>query len=80
MPIDYTAQQKIKDHLQGHNNQCIVCSANNWTIFDDFVSPLCVDIEYKRPIEGKLLPMVALICNDCGYIRQIAAGKVGLIS
>jgi len=41
---------------------------------------LCVDLEYKRAIEGKLLPIVILICNDCGYVRQIAAGKIGLLT
>lgn len=80
MPIDYADQQKIKEHLQGRNNQCPLCGTNTWTIFDDLVSVLCVDLEYKRPIEGKFLPMVALICGDCGYVRQVAAGKVGLLS
>lgn len=80
MPIDHADKQKIEDHLQGRNNQCPLCGANTWTILDEFVSPLCIDPEYKRPIEGKLLPMVALICNDCGYVRQVAAGKVGLLS
>ena len=80
MPIDYADQQKIKDHLQGNNNQCPLCGTNNWAINDEFVSPLFIDLEYKRPIEGKLLPMVVLICNDCGYVRLVAAGKVGLLS
>jgi C4-type Zn-finger protein len=79
MPIGYAEQEQIRNHLQGWNNNCPVCQANNWTIFEDFVSPFCVDIEYKRPIEGKLLPMVVLICSDCGYVRQISAVKVGLI-
>lgn len=80
MSMGYEEQQKIKDHLQGRNNFCPVCNANSWTVFDDLLSPFCIDLEYKRPIEGKFLPIVALICNDCGYVRQIAAGKVGLIS
>lgn len=80
MSIGYSEQQKIREHLQGRNNQCPVCGANNWAIFDDLLSPLCIDLEYKRPIEGKLLPVVALICNDCGHVRQIAAGKLGLLS
>ena len=80
MSIDYTDQQKIRDHLQGRNNQCPICGTNNWTTLDELTSPLCIDLEYKRPIEGKLLPMVVFICNDCGYIRQVAAGKVGLVS
>ena len=80
MLIGYEEQQKIKNHLQGRNNQCPICDANDWTVVDDLLSPFCIDVEYKRPIEGKFLPIVALICNDCGYIRQIAARKVGVIS
>ena len=80
MSIGYSEQQRIKDHLQGRNNQCPICGVNNWAIFEDLLSPLCIDLEYKRPIEGKLLPVVVLICNDCGYIRQLSAKKVGLLS
>ena len=80
MPLGYEEQQRIRNHLQGRNNRCPVCNGNNWAICEDFLSPLCIDVEYRRPIEGKLLPMVGLICNDCGYVRQIAAAKVGLIS
>jgi len=80
MPMGLEEQQKIRNHLQGRNNQCPVCETNNWSIFEDLVSPLCMDLEYKRAIEGKLLPIVVLICNDCGYVRQIAAGKIGLLT
>ena len=80
MPISYEERQKIRDHLQRHNNRCPVCGADNWTVFDDVLSPFCIDVKYRRPIEGKFLPVVALICNDCGYVRQIAAKKVGLIN
>jgi C4-type Zn-finger protein len=80
MPIGNEQQQRVRNHLQGRNNRCPVCDANNWTVFEDLLSPFCIDVEYRRPIEVKFLPIVALICNDCGYVRQIAARKVGLIS
>jgi len=79
MPIGSEEQQKIMNHLQGRNNKCPVCGTNNWMIFEDLVSPLCIDIEYKRAIEGKFLPVIEIICNDCGYVWQIAAVKIGLL-
>lgn len=79
MPLDSDAKSRIQDHLQGRNNACPGCTSNNWTVFEDLVASVCIDAEYKRPIEGKYLPMVALICGECGQIRQIAAGPVGLL-
>ena len=79
MPIGYSERQTIQDSLNGRNNSCPMCSANSWGIADDLVIAPFFDIEYKRVIEGKVLPMVALICNECGYVRQISAAKLGLI-
>lgn len=83
MPLGYSENEKIKAHLEGKNNSCPLCGNNNWGIFDEVVSPVCFDIEYKRIIEGKLLPVVLLICNEfcneCGNVRQISAMKVGLL-
>lgn len=79
MALDDEKQQKIRSHLEGRNNRCPVCDTNKWIIFDDLISPICFDIEYRRPIEGKFFPFVALICNECGYIWQMSAMKVGLI-
>lgn len=80
MAIGYSEQQRIQSHLQGKNNSCPLCSTNSWGIAEDLIVAPFFDREYKRVIEGKVFPMVALICNDCGYVRQIAAAKMGLIS
>lgn len=79
MPLGYGENEKIKAHLEGKNNNCPLCGNNNWGIFDEVVSLACFDIEYKRIIEGKLLPVVLLICSECGNVRQISALKVGLL-
>ena len=80
MPIDDKARQKIIDHLQGRNHQCPLCGTNKWSICDDLFSPVFIDLEHKKPVEDKILPIVALMCDECGNIRQIAAGKIGLLS
>ena len=80
MPFTAGQLQAVTAHLQGKNNACPICGANNWAIFDDLIAATCVDVEYKRPIQGKLLPMVALICNECGNVRQITAKSVGLLN
>ena len=79
MPLGHSERRKIKDFLNGKNNACPMCLTNNWELPEDLTIAPFFDIEYKRVIEGKVLPMVALICHDCGYIRQIAAAKLGLI-
>jgi len=79
MPFTYEQREKITSHMSGRRNECPVCGTNRWDLFDDLIASMCIDVEYKRPIEGKLLPTVALICGECGYVRQVAAGKVGLL-
>lgn len=79
MPLSSNEQQKIQDFMKGKNNSCSICRANSWGICDDLIVAPFFDLEYKRIIEGKVLPMIALICNECGNVRQIAAAKVGLM-
>ncbi len=79
MALGYSERQKIQEFLNGKNNACPMCSTNNWEAAEDLVITPFFDLEYKRVIEGKVLPMVALICHDCGYVRQISAAKLGLI-
>lgn len=79
MSIGYSERQTIENSLRGKNDVCPMCSTNNWEFVDDFVIAPCFDLEYKRVIEGRVLLMVALICNECGYVRQISAAQLGLI-
>ncbi len=79
MSLSYEERDKIKNFMNGKNNLCPICSGSNWGIAEDLIVAHFFDLEYKRIIDGKVLPMVALICDSCGYVRQIAAAKVGLI-
>lgn len=80
MPSERELQERLVDHLKGRNCQCPVCGTNNWNMCGDLVSPPCWDAEYRRPIEGRVLPLVVLICSECGFIRQFSALKLGLVS
>jgi hypothetical protein len=77
--MDESKVRKIRDHLSNKNVRCPLCHGANWTVFEDLVSPTCIDLEYKRAIEGKMFPLVALICSGCGYVCEIAAGPIGLL-
>ena len=78
MPLGSSDKQIIRDHVEGLNCSCPLCGSRQWEMCDDLASPLSVDLEYKRTIEGKYIPMVILICSNCGNIVQISAKKVGL--
>ena len=79
MPFTDSQMNRIKNHLEGRKNECPICGTNNWTIWEDFIAPIAIDIEFKQPIQGKFLPMVAFICSECGNVRQISAGAIGLL-
>lgn len=78
MPLSYSENEKVKAYMNGKNRRCTVCGNNSWGIFEEVVSPVCLDIKYKRVIEGKLFPVVILMCSECGSVIQISAKKVGL--
>ena len=45
---------------------CILCGANNWTIDDKVVAPLSVGKNASIELGGKIIPLVAVTCNECG--------------
>ena len=79
MSLGYSENGKIKTHVEGKDNSCPLCGNNDWMVFDEIVSPVCFDREYRRIVEGKLFPVILLICNECGNIRQISAMKIGML-
>lgn len=77
MPLGSNELRTVQDHLSGHSVTCPICHATSWGIQPDFVALGYVDLEYKRMIEGKVHPVVIMVCNDCGYLLTFSAEKLG---
>lgn len=45
---------------------CPMCGENNWNIDSDMMAMMRVDEEKNVQLGGRMIPLVALTCNECG--------------
>lgn len=80
MPLSYDQQNKIKEALTSTlQNPCAVCGARNWEIHSELSFFPMLDPEYKTPIEGKVYPVVLVVCTSCYNALSFSAMKMGLL-
>lgn len=58
---------------------CYVCRGLDWTLYEEFVISPAFDMDYKRPIEGLLLPFIVVICKNCGNSHFFNAKEIGIL-
>ncbi len=46
--------------------KCPMCGKNNWNIDDNMMTMLCVGEDNSIQIGGKIIPVVTVICKECG--------------
>jgi len=80
-------KQEIITRLRerGVPKACPMCGNKQWTLADSYVKPLVqnqIEVNragHVRPNDG-FLPLVALICNQCGFTSQHSVGMLGLLN
>ena len=61
------------------NLECPFCKQKNFTLVGGyFAHDLQEDLQNRR-IGGVNIPTVPLICTNCGFIAEFAAGTLGLL-
>jgi predicted nucleic-acid-binding Zn-ribbon protein len=79
---DLTTEQKnkIKRILdeRGVSQPCPRCSNKNFTMAKGYFSQP-IQAQLSGYLEGRALPSIAIICDNCGYISQHALGSLGLL-
>ena len=63
---------------KGIKNTCESCGSNKWELGDIVAAPTFAGGGFN--IGGPTVPMVPMICTNCGYIRHYAAVLIGLAS
>ena len=48
--------------------ECSLCGSNDWNIGDDIMVLMSVNDNKSINIGGKTMPVIAIICNNCGNI------------
>ena len=54
---------------------CTSCSSNNWTM----VSEAALLMQWTKVLPAPGIPLLAAICNNCGYMRLHALAPLGLL-
>ncbi len=57
---------------------CPFCQQNQWTIGEEIVSANSVSLAGSTVLGGPFIPMVQLICNNCGFISHHALAVLGI--
>jgi len=78
MPLTPEQQKKLQNWLSSKNvtPNCPSCGGRSWSIGDIISSPVLTS--GGTAIGGRTIPMVQVICNNCGFVRLYAAVPIGL--
>jgi hypothetical protein len=79
MPLNQKQQALFKSWIDKHdvNPNCPGCGKNDMWAAGEVVATSMLDEEGFH-VEGKLIPMVQLVCNNCASILLFAATPIGL--
>ncbi len=70
-----TVMTALKAKIRG---SCPMCAATTWTLHDEVVSSTTVSLGGGTTIGGKMVPLVQLVCNKCGFAPHHAVGLLGI--
>ncbi len=68
---------KIKE--KATNLTCPVCGNKNMVLGDGFFAHDLQKNLSSRTMGGQNVPTVPVICSSCGFVREFAAGILGLL-
>lgn len=74
MPLSYEQAHKLQQWLncRGTSGNCPMCGSSQWET-GEIISG--TDMDDQRSI----LPMVQVVCENCGYVMLFAAKPIGLV-
>lgn len=80
MSLTDRQKQTIQTTLnsKGVRALCPMCGKNQWEIGGDLVTATPVQVGGGVVIGGPVVPMVQLICTNCGFVSHHAAAVVGI--
>ena len=63
---------------KGINANCLRCGKNQWDLGNDLVATIPTQPGAGMAIGGQHVPMVQMICMNCGFVNFHAAGLLGV--
>jgi hypothetical protein len=72
-------KQTIQETLQRKGfGACPMCRQGNWQLGEDLVHAPATSLEGGMALGGPHIPMVQIICTNCGFVSHHAAGVLGI--
>lgn len=60
--------------------ECPICHKDHFSFVDGYSFDALADDYHSVQQEGRILPYVMLVCDNCGFISQHALGTFDLIT
>jgi hypothetical protein len=79
------APEKVLAALNAHFKKlgiaprCVVCGNNSWEM-GNVIAPPIYATNNALTIGGPVVPVVPMVCRNCGNTIQFAAGALGLLN
>lgn len=83
MSMSKSKQEEIIKILEerGATRPCPRCDHKNFSILDGYFNhSVQTSIEDGMVLGGQSVPIVVIICKNCGYLSQHAVGALGLLN
>ena len=84
--MDETNFEKNKEKIVSeitrkvNNLKCPMCFSKSFTMTEGYFAHVLQNDLKNINIGGKSIPVVPIVCKNCGYILEFAAGVLGLLS
>src|SRR5262249_8487561 len=72
MSLDRDAQQAVIDWYNLYVKACPLCSSSEFMIEAAAIMQT-FDLNLKLPVEGQGVPVVPIVCKNCGYVVLVSA-------
>lgn len=59
--------------------RCPMCSRSAFTLITGYLTPTLSNHYKKIQVGGSIVPTVAIVCDNCGFISQHSVGVLGLM-
>jgi actin-like ATPase involved in cell morphogenesis len=65
--------------IQLTGGKCPMGGHQSWLVMDGFSSIILQQDPKQQVLGGPAVPAAILVCNYCGFVAQIALGRLGLL-
>lgn len=59
--------------------RCPICSGNDFIFTDGYFAHDLQEDLVSRHMGGKNVPVIPVVCKNCGFIMEFAAGVLGIL-